>query len=131
MGPCNTAIYRWCASEHHHWISGLICSIGIGSSNKIAVEIVWCSIWKAKVSNNVKMFAWKACHKVLPACANLFKRMYYEVDMMHILWICEEAQRIWCCSKEVIRAWIPRLCENILACIGGVRSNILILKKQK
>ena len=27
-----------------------------------------------------------------------------EDDMMHVLWNCEEAQRIWCCRKEVIKA---------------------------
>ena len=48
-----------------------MCSIGIGSSSKIAVEMVWCSIWKAKVPNKVKMFAWRACHNVLLAFANL------------------------------------------------------------
>ena len=110
-----------------------MCSIGIGSSSKIAVEMVWCWIWKAKVPNNVKMFAWWACHNVLPACANLVNRRDQRVltqpwypscklngdDMVHVLWNCEEAQRIWCGRKEVIRAWIPRLCQNIFACIGG------------
>ena len=80
-----------------------MCSIGIGSSSKIAVEMVWCSIWKAKVPNNIKMFAWRACHKVLPACANLVNRRVLtqplcpscklnEDDMLHVLWNCEEAQ---------------------------------------
>ena len=104
-GPCNTTIYRWCASVQHYWISSLVWkknvqdrmfSIGIESSNKIAVEMVWCSIWKAKVPNNVKMFAWNACHNVLPACANLVNRrvlthvlrmtwcMYYGFVKRHI-----------------------------------------------
>ena len=50
------------------------CSIGIGSSSKIAVEMVWCLIWKAKVPNKVKIFAWRACHNIPPAYANLVNR---------------------------------------------------------
>ena len=35
---------------------------------------VWAKVWKMKVPNKIRVFAWIACQNILPTCENLFLR---------------------------------------------------------
>ena len=44
-----------------------------GSSNKVN-QRMWSGLWRLKVLNKVKTFAWRACSKSLPTMVNLARR---------------------------------------------------------
>jgi ribonuclease HI len=67
---------------------------------------VWKNLWALMVPNDVKLFAWRACHNILPTCVNLCRRKVLESNMcpccqrepettIHALWTCPTAQDVW------------------------------------
>ncbi|XP_050240907.1 uncharacterized protein LOC126689771 [Quercus robur] len=67
---------------------------------------VWAKVWKMKVSNKIRVFAWRACQNILPTRENLFRRKvapdaYCErcnqvpESVLHVLWECGAAQDVW------------------------------------
>ncbi|XP_075668611.1 uncharacterized protein LOC142638468 [Castanea sativa] len=51
-----------------------------GSSRECAAKDVWTAIWKPRLPNKIKVFAWRACHEILPTAANLNRRKVITED---------------------------------------------------
>ena len=79
----------------------------VGESSKLeGGSQVWAKVWKMKVPNKIRVFAWRACQNILPTCENLFHRKvaldaYCErcnqapESVLHVLWECGAAQDVW------------------------------------
>ena len=52
------------------------CSKGSGQQ-------VWKQLWKVRVLNKMKVFAWRACHEILPTRVNLAKRNIIRDNTCH------------------------------------------------
>ncbi|XP_075674939.1 uncharacterized protein LOC142644147 [Castanea sativa] len=81
-----------------------------GSSRECAAANVWTAIWKLRLPNKIKVFAWRACHEILPTAANLTRRKVITEDKcsvctwetestIHALWDCVAVQDIWAGSS--------------------------------
>lgn len=46
----------------------------IENSSGYAGKQVWTAMWKVRISNEIKVFGWRACHEILPTRMNLAKR---------------------------------------------------------
>ena len=77
-----------------------------GTSRGYVEKNVWTAIWKLRLPNKIKVFAWRACHEILPTAANLTKRRVINDDKcsictwetestIHALWDCAAVQDIW------------------------------------
>ena len=77
----------------------------VGTSRGCATRQVWAAIWKVWVPNKIKVFAWRACHEILPTAVNLTRRRVIHKDKcsvctteskstIHALWDCAGAQDI-------------------------------------
>ena len=67
---------------------------------------VWARLWKLKIPNKIKVFAWRACHEILSTRENLARRRIIEDARCgvcflvsetgyHALWECGLAQDVW------------------------------------
>ena len=76
-----------------------------GTSLEGAEKNIWSAIWKLRLPNKVKVFAWRACHKILPTAVNLTSRKVIHDDKclictresestIHALWDCAAVQDI-------------------------------------
>ena len=81
-----------------------------GTSRGCATKNVWTAIWKLRLPNKIKVFAWRACHEILPTTANLTRRRVINDDKclvytretestIHALWDCAAVQDIWARSS--------------------------------
>ena len=63
---------------------------------------IWKKLWKVRVPNKMKVFAWKACHEILPTRVNLAKRNIIRENLclccqrvpetvIHAIWECPVA----------------------------------------
>ena len=63
---------------------------------------IWKKLWKVRVPNKMKVFAWKACHEILPTRVNLVKRNIIRENLclccqrvpetvIHAIWECPVA----------------------------------------
>ena len=63
------------------------------------------AIWKLRLPNKIKVFAWRACHEILPTAANLTRRKVLNDDKcmictretestIHAFWDCAAVQDI-------------------------------------
>ena len=52
------------------------CSIVLGQQ-------IWKKLWKVRVPNKMKVFAWRACHEILPTRVNLVKRNIIRDNICH------------------------------------------------
>lgn len=76
------------------------------------MEDVWKAIWKMKVPQKIKLFAWRCCRDIIPTKSNLHHRkipinvgcplcLMHEETCSHILWGCKKVKVIW---QEVFAA---------------------------
>ena len=67
---------------------------------------IWKNVWKLKVPNKIRVFAWRACQNILPTRENLFRRKVIQDEfcercnqapesVLHVLWECGAAQDVW------------------------------------
>lgn len=79
---------------------------GESSGGYFMKEIMWQSIWKARVPNKIKIFIWRACKDILPIGNNLFKRRVVPTNMCFVchkdidsscysIWSCLWSKGIW------------------------------------
>ena len=68
--------------------------------------MVWGKLWKLHIPNKVRIFAWRACHDILPTQLKLARRRITEDDIcplckqaaetaIHAIWECSVAQDVW------------------------------------
>ena len=68
--------------------------------------MVWGKLWKLHIPNKVCIFAWRACHDILPTQLKLARRRITEDDIcplckqaaetaIHAIWECSVAQDVW------------------------------------
>ena len=74
---------------------------------------VWRSLWKLRVPNKIKVFAWRALYDILPTRENLARRRIVtdgtcelcqreNESVFHALWECSVAKGVWAgCSREL------------------------------
>ncbi|KAL0012077.1 hypothetical protein SO802_007185 [Lithocarpus litseifolius] len=78
----------------------------VGSSRGCVAKQVWAVLWKLRIPNKIKVFAWRACHEILPTAVNLTRRRVILEDKcslctgepettIHALWDCVVAQDVW------------------------------------
>ena len=78
----------------------------VGTSRGCTTKQVWDAIWKLRIPNKFKVFAWRACHDILPTAVNLTRRRVVQEEKcsvctlepestIHALWDCAAAQDIW------------------------------------
>ncbi|KAL0010896.1 hypothetical protein SO802_006004 [Lithocarpus litseifolius] len=83
------------------------CSTGLGQQ-------VWKQLWKVRVPNKMKVFAWRACQEILPTRVNLAKRKIIRINtccccqraletVIHAIWECLVAQDVWAGSSTVMQ----------------------------
>lgn len=76
------------------------------NSNLNSQKSFWRGIWKLRIPNKVRHFAWRACKNVLPTVDNLFRRHIAPVvlcnncntelkDPLHVVWGCKEVDIVW------------------------------------
>ena len=84
------------------------------SSNGCAGKRIWATLWKLKILNKVKVFAWRACNDILQMKINLANRRIitdaiYPIctrfpEMAgHVLWDCGIAQDVWAGSVKLLQ----------------------------
>ena len=72
------------------------------SSSSVGHKMVWGKLWKLHIPNKVRIFAWCACHDILPTHVKLARRFITEDDTcllcnrdsestLHALWDCSVA----------------------------------------
>ena len=72
------------------------------SSSSMGHNMVWGKLWKLHIPNKVRIFAWGACHDILPTHVKLARRFITEDDTcllcnrdfkstLHALWDCSVA----------------------------------------
>ena len=50
----------------------------LGECSKLAGgSHIWKYVWRMKVTNKIRVFAWSACQNILPTCENLFRRKWF------------------------------------------------------
>nr|XP_023929366.1 uncharacterized protein LOC112040708 [Quercus suber] len=85
-----------------------------GKLTEGAAKNIWNAIWKLRLPNKIKVFAWRVCHKILPTTANLTKRKVLNDDKcsvctretestIHALWDCAAVQDIWVGSSQKLQ----------------------------
>lgn len=85
-----------------------------GSTNEVDRKL-WLGLWRMKVPNKVKTFAWQACSESLPMLDNLARRKVVlsncctscnrEPDtVIHALWSCENIKVAWGTNFDELRA---------------------------
>jgi hypothetical protein len=114
LSPClSKDIQFWKASRNgiftvrsaYHLGKELIDSSSAQSSRGGVEKGFWKDLWALCVSNQVKMFTWRACHNILPTRSNLSKRKVVEDNMcpcckreretaMHVIWSCPASQDV-------------------------------------
>ena len=86
--------------------SGFECSTGAGQQ-------AWKQLWKVRVPNKMKVFAWRACHEILPTQVNLAKRKIIRDNKcrccqqapetaIRAIWDCPAAQDVWAGSSTTM-----------------------------
>lgn len=82
-------------------------SLFMGSSSVLA------RLWKLHIPNKVKVFAWRACHDILPTRKNLARTLLINDGTcelckratefaIHALWECSMAQDVWVrCARRL------------------------------
>ena len=86
----------------------------VGTSRGFAVKQVWAALWKLRIPNKFKVFAWLACHEILPTAVNLTRRRVIQEDKcsmctielestIHALWDCAATQDIWARSVRKLQ----------------------------
>ncbi|XP_023906045.1 uncharacterized protein LOC112017822 [Quercus suber] len=85
-----------------------------GTSMEGAVNNTWKAIWKLQLPNKIQVFAWRACHEILPTSANLTRRKVLYDDRcsvctretettIHAFWDCASVQDIWAGSSRKLQ----------------------------
>ena len=75
---------------------------------------IWKKLWKVRVPNKMKVFAWRACHEILPTRVKLAKRNIIRENLclccqrvpetvIHSLWECPAAQDVWAGSSTMMQ----------------------------
>ncbi|KAL0011249.1 hypothetical protein SO802_006357 [Lithocarpus litseifolius] len=88
----------------------------VGPSRGCVAKQVWAVIWKLRIPNKIKVFAWRACHEILPTVVNLTRRRVIHEDKcslctgepettIHALWDCAVAQDIWAGSIRTLQKY--------------------------
>ena len=73
---------------------------------------IWAALWKLKILNRVKVFAWRACNDILPMKMNLANQRIitdavcpictrFPETVVHVLWDCSAAQDVWASSVKL------------------------------
>ena len=86
----------------------------VGTSRGCTAKQVWDALWKLRIPNKFKVFAWRACHDILPTAVNLTRRRVVQEDKcsvctiesessIHALWDCATAQDIWAGSVRKLQ----------------------------
>ena len=86
----------------------------VGTSRGCTTKQVWEAIWKLRIPNKFKVFAWRACHNILPTAVNLTRRRVVQEEKcsvctlepestIHALWDCAAAQDIWAGSARKLQ----------------------------
>ena len=52
----------------------------VGTFSGCVAKQVWDALWKLQIPNKFKVFAWRACHDILPTAVNLTKRRVIQED---------------------------------------------------
>lgn len=75
--------------------------------------MVWGKLWKLHIPNKVRIFAWLACHDILPTRVKLARQRITEDDTcplckraaetaIHAVWECSVAQDVWAgCVRQL------------------------------
>ena len=50
------------------------------SSSSVGHSMVWGKLWKLHIPNKVRIFAWRACHDILPTHVKLARRFITKDD---------------------------------------------------
>ncbi|KAK7840646.1 putative ribonuclease h protein [Quercus suber] len=61
-----------------------------GTSSLAPQNKFWNDLWKLRVPNKIKHFAWRACNSSLPTMVNLQHR-----HELHALWACSKLAEVW------------------------------------
>lgn len=86
------------------------------SSNLNSQKSFWSGIWKLRIPNKVRHFAWRACKNALPTVDNLFRRHIAPVvlcnncntelkDPLHVVWGCKEV--------DIVRSNLSRINQTV------------------
>ena len=86
----------------------------VGTSKGCTTKQVWEAIWKLWIPNKFKVYAWRACHDILPTAVNLTRRRVVQEEKcsvctlepestIHALWDCAAAQDIWAGSARKLQ----------------------------
>ena len=82
-------------------------------SDESARRKIWKTIWKLRIPQKIKHFAWRAGRDILATKSNLAKRRitpngicdlcgHNEETVSHLLWGCDHAKEVWMNSKMVL-----------------------------
>ncbi|KAL0011163.1 hypothetical protein SO802_006271 [Lithocarpus litseifolius] len=88
----------------------------VGPSRGCVAKQIWAILWKLRIPNKIKVFAWRACHEILPTAVNLTRRRIILEDKcslctgepettIHALWDCAAAQDIWAGSTRKLQKY--------------------------
>ena len=86
----------------------------VGTFRGCTAKQVWDALWKLRIPNKFKVFAWRACHDILPTAVNLTRRRVIQEDKclvctiesestIHASWDCAVAQDIWARSVRKLQ----------------------------
>lgn len=86
------------------------------SSSSPPSNKVWGRIWKLRIPNKIKVFAWRVGLNILPTWDNLYRRKIMDDNTcelcrsdsesgIHALWECDIARDIWA-SSVVLQKFI-------------------------
>ena len=72
----------------------------VGTSRGCAAKQIWATIWKLRIPNKIKVFAWRACHEILPTTMNLTRRRVIHEDKCSVCTIESEStiNALWDCA---------------------------------
>ena len=85
---------------------------------------IWKKLWKLRVPNKIKVFGWRACHKILPTLVNLaWRKIILDPvchcckslleSTAHAIWECGAAQDVWAGSSINLQKCSTNQCDII------------------
>ena len=116
-----------------------------GSSGRNDRDWIWKKLWKCRVSNKIKIFAWRVCHDILPTGENLARRKITDDNrcglckqgaesVLHCLWECGVAQDIWASSnigmqkRATSQVDMVQLLEELMDRISGEELELFLVQ---
>ena len=103
-------------SAYHVARSVLIDAAQVGTSGGCVAKKMWTIVWKLRLPDKIKIFAWRACQEILPTAVNLTRRKVIHDDKcslctrelestIHALRDCAVAYDIWAGSIRKLQKY--------------------------